>query len=186
MSKTLINQFVLVVCAYISVNGQTLPPLETLPTDSSSTGQLSGVNGMNMSSIYSPFDECCLNGANNSLDDPNVVYIGAVALNMDNECQVVCQIQVLQSFSLAIGPFISTRSVIIGNIYTAFMPDNSTCSKTGMCMEGLCNMNMTTVTTPMPKTTMGTNTTTSRPNSMTTGNNSTAPKTNANTNVPKN
>ncbi|CAG2108290.1 unnamed protein product [Medioppia subpectinata] len=87
------------------INGQTLPPLETLPTDSSSTG-LSGVNGMNMSSIYSPFDECCLNSANNSLDDPNVVYIGAVALNMDNECQVVCQIQILQSFSLAIGPFL--------------------------------------------------------------------------------
>ncbi|CAG2169743.1 unnamed protein product [Oppiella nova] len=144
---------------------QTLPPLETLPTD------MSTMSSMNMSSIMSPFDESCMNAQNSSSDD-NVVFVGAVALNQDNECQVICQIQTLQQFAITFAGIIRTRAIIVGNIFMASMPDNSTCAQTGTCMGGMCNGSADTMSTTMSSdmtstTTVATKTTTIKRNTTT-------------------
>jgi len=72
-----------------------------------------------------------------------VVYVGAVALNSNDTCQVICQVQSLKQFSILFGPDIRTRSVLVGRVYISSMPDGTSCtsgtdSSNGTCSSGVC------------------------------------------------
>lgn len=138
----------------------TLPSMVTIPSDSPAAT-------VNTSTTYAMtiYDQACLDKAdssnssssssNKSDDDSSsdsgsisqwvqsqfIVYVGAVALNSNNTCEVVCQIQSLMSFSIMFGDDIRTRSVLIGRVYMSTIPDGTNCfqdSSNGTCSNGQC------------------------------------------------